>query len=204
MKKSFLAFMVGAICLSTVMVEAAPRRRDGDYNLLDCDYTPLQELIRTVRDAKDVQQLMERGVQMDDPSIKCGGNLLQLAIRRGNPAVVDLILKQSPKRARESVSVASFNIPGAPENITMTMFAGYYAPSEQIFQLIANTSGDIQSVDDNGNTVLWYMEQNPVLVATPTMDNVRNSILIGYSQSSEDVSADDNASKGASQEKNKK
>ncbi len=201
MKKSLLAFMVGAICLSTVMVEAAPRRRGGDYNLLDCDYTPLQELIRTVRDAKDVQQLMERGGQMDDPSIKCGGNLLQLAIRRGNPAVVDLILKQSPKRARESVSLAGFNIPGAPENITMTMFAGYYAPSEQIFQLIANTSGDIQSVDDNGNTVLWYMEQNPVLVATPTMDNVRNSILIGYSQSSEDVSADDNASKGASQEK---
>lgn len=202
MKKELIAVMATVLCFTSMAADAAPRRRGGGSNIADCAYTPLQELVRTVRDAKDIQQLMERGVQMDDPSVKCGGNLLQLAIRRGNPAVVDLILKQSPERAKETVSLAEFNIPGAPESVPVIMFAGFYAPSEQIFQLVANASGDTSVIDDNGNTVLWYMEQNPVLLETGTMDDVRNSILIGYSQSEEN--SDEAEDKPAKSDKDSK
>ena len=51
----------------------------------NCAYSPLQNLIRNVRDAKEITDLMNRGVAFNEEP-RCGGSLMQLAILRGYPS----------------------------------------------------------------------------------------------------------------------
>ncbi len=144
-----------------------------------CSYTPMQDLIRNARSADQVQQLINSGVQMNDATIKCGGNLLQLAIRRGNTEILGLLLSQNKSQINANVSLTGFEIPGAPKEVPLVMFAAYYAPSEAVFQTLMNAGVDVTVLDTSNNSALWYMDQNPVLRETPTADQVRSKILYG-------------------------
>ncbi len=172
MKKTLLTAI--AICL---MAGSAMAQSKGGS--IQCAYTPMQTLIRDARNAEYVRQLIDSGVHMNDATIKCGGNLLQLAIRRGNIEILALLLEQSKNLINTKVSLAGFEIPGAPKEIPLIMFAAYYAPSEAAFQTLMKAGADVTILDANKNTVSWYIDQNPVLRETKTADDVMSHILYG-------------------------
>lgn len=144
----------------------------------DCALTPLQNLIVNARGAEEVQALIDRGRVFDEP-VRCGGSLMQLAIRRGNPAVLQAILNQDNKRANGVVSLEAFPIGGAPKQIPLILFAAYYAPNAQIVDLLVQAGADITATDDFGRNLLWYMSKNPVLRNTDLEDKLNNDLLYG-------------------------
>lgn len=172
MKKVLL--MTAAVCLIAGGAMAQSRGGAGA-----CSYTPMQTLIRDARDAEQVQALIKNGVQMNDATIKCGGTLLQLAIRRGNTNVLGLLLEQNKAQINANVSLVGFEIPGAPKEVPLVMFAAYYAPSEAVFQSLISANADLTILDANKNSVAWYIDQNPVLRETATSDQVMSHILYG-------------------------
>jgi len=113
---------------------------------------------------------------MDDTGITCGGSLLQLAIRRGNPSIVNGILTQDKTRVNDEVSLRGFLIPGAPERIPVILFAAYYAPSEIVFKVLTEMGADIAVQDSLGHGILWYLDQNPVLRQTKTEDSIKEKL----------------------------
>lgn len=144
----------------------------------ECALTPLQNLIVNARGAEEVQALIDRGRVFDEP-VRCGGSLMQLAIRRGNPAVLQAILNQDMKRANGIVSLEAFPIVGAPKQIPLILFAAYYAPNAQIVDLLVKAGADITVTDDFGRNLLWYMSKNPVLRNTDLEDKLNNDLLYG-------------------------
>ncbi len=180
MKKSILT--AAAICLIAGSVSA-------QYGQTCNSYTPMQDLVRNARNADQIQQLINSGVQMTDTTIKCGGTLLQLAIRRGNTDVLALLLGQNKAQLNTQVSLDGFNIPNAPKKIPLTMFAAYYAPSEAVFQTLMNAGADVTVLDEQNNSVVWYIDQNPVLRETATADQVRSNVLYGSVKAEKDGQA---------------
>ena len=141
-----------------------------------CQYTVLQNLIRDARSHEQIFDMIRAGVSMDDETITCGGSLLQLAIRRGNPSIVNGILTQDKSRANRDVSLSGYAIPGAPDSIPVIMFAAYYAPSEVVFKVLTEMGADVTVRDKVGHGILWYMDQNPVLRQTTTEDVVKQTL----------------------------
>lgn len=170
MKKILLACVCG---LMTLSAEAANT---------ECAYTPLQSLIRNVRDVSEVQNLINRGVVLDDPQIRCGGSLMQLAIVRGNPDVLKVLLEQDIKRVDQKVSLDGFSIPDAPRQIPVLLFAAYYSPNESMMRLMVQAAeqggNGLNQVDDSGRNLLWYLEKNPVLRHTQLSDELRDKMLV--------------------------
>ena len=160
------AFMLLGLCPTAF---AAP-------NQGSCQYTVLQNLIRDARSHEQIFDMIRAGVSMDDETITCGGSLLQLAIRRGNPSILNGILTQDKSRANEDVSLRGFSIPGAPDQIPVILFAAYYAPSEIIFKVLTDMGADVSARDSNGRGILWYLNQNPVLRQTQTEDTVKQTL----------------------------
>lgn len=143
----------------------------------DCAYSPLQNLIRNVRKADEIVALMNRGVVFSE-KVRCGGSLMQLAILRGNPQVLQALLQQDPGRANEMVGLQAYPIGGAPKEIPLLLFAAYYAPNADMVRLLVNNGGaDISKTDDYGRNLLWYMDQNPVLRNTDLYDELNTRML---------------------------
>ena len=143
----------------------------------DCAYSPLQNLIRNVRDAKEIQDLMNRGVVFNEQT-RCGGSLMQLAILRGNPQVLNVLLQKEPAQANEIVKLDAFPIPGARREVPLILFAAYYAPNPDMIKLLINVGkADISKTDSDGRNLLWYMDQNPVLRNTALFDDLNNLLL---------------------------
>ncbi|MBO7257401.1 MAG: ankyrin repeat domain-containing protein, partial [Alphaproteobacteria bacterium] len=107
MKKIFLA-TAAIMCLAAMTVSAAPHRNNSGV----CSYSPLQDLIRNARSGKDLEPILGGRVDLNAP-VKCGGTILQLAIRRGNPEVVKLLLENGVC-VKNDVSLDGFSIDGAP------------------------------------------------------------------------------------------
>lgn len=174
--KKLLLGCVCAACLIGGTVEAAP---------MDCAYTPLQTLIRNARDANQIKKLMGQGVVFVDPQIRCGGSLIQLAILRGNHEVLRALLEQDIKQANQRVSLSGFSIAGAPKEIPVLLFAAYYAPNENIMNLMVQAIEalglTLNQTDDNGRNLLWYLEKNPVLRDTVLADSLTEKMLSGLS-----------------------
>lgn len=165
MKKLLL---LSAACL---MVVPAMAQRSGE-----CAYTPLQNLVINARGPKEIQSLIERNVIFDE-QVRCGGSLMQLAIRRGNPQVLAAIVRQDQKRVQAQVTLEAFPIPGAPKTIPLILFAAYYAPNKEIMELLVQAGANIGVVDDYGRNLLWYMDKNPVLKNTDLVDELNNRLL---------------------------
>ena len=142
----------------------------------NCAYSPLQNLIRNVRKADEIVALMNRGVIFSEKT-RCGGSLMQLAILRGNPQVLQALLNQDPSRANEIVDLQYFNIQGAPKEVPLILFAAYYAPNDQMIRLLVNAGADAAKTDLTGRNLLWYMEQNPVLRNTDLYDELNDRLL---------------------------
>ena len=170
MRKIFLA-TVTVMCLAATTVFAAPNRNNSGI----CSYSPLQDLIRNARSGKDLEPILGGRVDLNTP-VKCGGTILQLAIRRGNPEVVKLLLENGVS-AKEDVSLEGFDIPGAPNNVPLLMFAAYYSPRQDILNLIISAGADMTALDSNGENVLWYLDKNPVLQNTAISDAIKNALL---------------------------
>ena len=141
-----------------------------------CQYTLLQNIIRDARSHEKVFELIRSGVPMDDQTITCGGSLLQLAIRRGNPSIVNGILAQDKSRANANVSLKDFKISGAPDTIPAILFAAYYAPSELVFKVMTDAGANIAVKDANGHDILWYLDKNPVLRRSKTEDTIQATL----------------------------
>ena len=172
MKKTNLFTFCAILALTSVVCAANP---ETDYTG-PCQYTLLQNIIRDARSHEKVFELIRSGVPMDDQTITCGGSLLQLAIRRGNPSIVNGILAQDKTRVNANVSLRDFRISGAPDNIPVILFAAYYAPSELVFKVMIDAGADITVKDTNGHDILWYLDKNPVLRRSKTEDSVQASL----------------------------
>ncbi len=142
----------------------------------DCAYSPLQNLIRNVRKADEITTLMNSGVVFSEKT-RCGGSLMQLAILRGNPQVLQALLQQDPSRANEMVELQAYPIQGAPKEIPLLLFAAYHAPNGQMIELLVNSGADIAKTDTTGRNLLWYMDQNPVLRNTELYDELNRRLL---------------------------
>lgn len=168
--KKVLPFLLSGFLVISVSAVAAPRGRGGE-----CSYSPLQEFIRSVRSETEIQQLIDKGVNLNAKA-RCGGSVLQLAIRRGNPQVVKALLEASID-FESPVSLEGFPIQNAPKEVPLFMFAAYYSPRPEIISLLMQAGADVSALDENGENVLWYMKQNPVLRETDIYDEV-NAILL--------------------------
>ncbi len=163
-------FLLLSVCLVAMPVLAQRTN--------ECALTPLQNLVSNARGAKEIQNLIERGRVFDEP-VRCGGSLMQLAIRRGNPEVLRAMLNQDTKRASAMASLEAFPIVGAPKQIPLILFAAYYAPNAQIVDLLVKAGADIAVTDEFGRNLLWYMGKNPVLKNTDLEDKLNNALLYG-------------------------
>lgn len=172
MKKTNLFAFCATLALTSVVCAANP---ETGYTG-PCQYTLLQNIIRDARSHEKVFELIRSGVPMDDQTITCGGSLLQLAIRRGNPSIVNGILAQDNSRANATVSLKDFRIPDAPDSIPVILFAAYYAPSELVFKVMTDAGADITVKDTNGHDILWYLDKNPILRRSKTEDNVQATL----------------------------
>ena len=168
MKSVLMLSVLAGVALSTGAVAAEKKEKEGP-----CRYTVMQNMIRDARSHEPIFQMIESGVLMDDPDITCGGNLLQLAVRRGNANIVNGLVAQIPDKVTETVSLKGFDIPEAPESIPFVLFAAYYAPSSDVFRVILNQKMPLNVRDENGRDLLWYLEQNPVLRKTAVVDEVQ-------------------------------
>jgi len=170
------------VVLATTSAGAAPQS--------ECAYSPRQMLIRDARDSMQIENLIAQGVVFDETP-RCGGSLMQLAIRRGNPEVLKALLQQDLKRANQIVSLDEFPIPGAPKKVPLWLFAAYYAPNDLIINLmqqaLQQSGANLAMVDDSGRNALWYMERNPVLRQTTTYDNLNALLLTSLMASSQDL-----------------
>lgn len=166
--KKWILLLMGTISLCVFAQRNTERR--------SCFLTPLQSLIKTARDEKQINELAERGIDFN-PEVRCGGTPLQLAIRRGNPRIVKILLENNAN-VTEQVSLRDFPIEGAPEKVPLISFAAYYAPNAQIIKLLIEAGTDVIEKDKNGETVLWYLNQNPVLSNTEIQDILSQKILL--------------------------
>ena len=127
---------------------------------LNCAYTEPQ---RIVRDAEIVLDIMDLPESVDvNASYACGGNLLQLATLRGNPDNMQYLLDRGAN-PNVNVSLAGYEIEGAPAVIPFALFAARYSPTSAIIDMLVEYDTDFHVVDVAGHDVFWYFEQNPVL-----------------------------------------
>ena len=145
----------------------------------NCAYSPLQNLIRNVRSVNEINELLQRGVVFDE-NVRCGGSLIQLAVLRGNPDVLQAILNQDRARANAKVVLDYSNkssYGNDTKEIPVILFAARYAPNAEVVQKLVEAGADITSADAQGRGVLWYMDQNPVLRNTALSDRL-NSLML--------------------------
>ncbi len=166
MKKLFLL----SVCLMAMPAMA--------QRMTECALTPLQNLITNARGVEEIQALIDRGIMFDE-QVRCGGSLIQLAIRRGNPDILEAILRQNQNRANAMVTLDAFPIVGAPKQIPLILFAAYYAPNKEMVKLLEAAGANISATDDFGRNVLWYLNKNPVLRRTELEDHLNEQLLYG-------------------------
>lgn len=166
-KTAFLSLVLTA--LIPLAVYAAPR---------ECVYHPLQEIIRSARSEKDIEPWIKDQISFNI-DFPCGGSILQLAIMRGNPDVLKLLIEKGGVNAKEMVENDVFPIKGAPRVIPISLFAAFYATRPEILNLFMTYAGDdFYKKDDFGQNILWYIEQNPVLRSTDLSDLIVKNLLI--------------------------
>lgn len=168
MKKALLLTVLGSFLIPTTSF-SAPR---------DCRYHPIQQVVRMARSEKDIEKEIAKKTNFNI-KFPCGGNILQLAVLRGNPQVLQALLEKGNLNPNEIIENSEFQIKGAPKEIPISFFAAYFAPRPDILNLFVNYAGDsIYQKDANGQNILWYLEQNPVLNNTETSDRIIDNLVL--------------------------
>lgn len=168
MKKLLPAVLMATLLISNG-VFAGPRD--------ECSYSPLQQVIRRARSADDIANLIVDNINLNiNP--RCGGNVLQLATLRGNLDVFTALVNSGQLSLDDKVSNRDYPIPGAPKEIPLGFFIAYYAPSLSIMQTFINSGANLLVTDDKGETILWYLNQNPVLMDTEVTDYMMRQLLL--------------------------
>ncbi len=167
--RKLLSIMLMGTCLCVSDAWAAPRR--------DCSYSPLQEVIRTARDEKEIESLIAQDVNFNFVP-RCGGDALQLAVLRGNPTVLKSLLEKAKLSVDKTVSLADFPIEEAPREVPFLAFAAYYAPRADMMNLLLQVSQNMFVTDSRGENILWYLRRNPVLCHTTLYDEVEMKFLL--------------------------
>ena len=117
-------------------------------------------------------EIKNLSVSMDDKTITCGGTLLQLAVLRGNPSIVNGILVQDKERANKNVPTKGFGLENITDKIPAVLFAARFSPSEVVFETFIKNEANIFLKDEKGHDILWYLERNPVLRKTKIVDDI--------------------------------
>ena len=169
MKKALL-FTIAGIFLFPSMSFAGPKG--------ECRYHPIQQVVRMARSAQEIEKEITKKTNFNI-HFPCGGSILQLAILRGNPHVLQTLLEKGNINPNETVQNDEFPIKGAPKEFPISFFAAYYAPRAEILNLFVDYAGDeIYKKDANGQTILWYLEQNPVLNNTEISDQIIDNLVL--------------------------
>lgn len=171
MKKFLFIPLMGLILISNSVFAVSGK---------DCSYSPLQQVIRTSRSAEDITKLINDKVNLNIKP-RCGGNVLQLATLRGNVSIFQTLLQNANLPLDEKVPNTDYPIPGAPKEIPLGFFIAYYAPSINIMQAFINAGPNLLMTDDRGETILWYLNQNPVLMNTDITDYMIQQLLLSDS-----------------------
>ncbi len=127
---------------------------------LTCTYTAEQEMVRSAENMMEIRQL-PNSVDVNQ-DYDCGGNLMQLAVLRGNPPVFEYVHQLNGDLNR-MVSLKGYEIDGAPDKIPFVLFAAKYSPTSSIIDYIIERGADVRVKDSNGHDIFWYFDQNPVL-----------------------------------------
>lgn len=143
----------------------------------ECSYSPLQQVIRTARNEGDIMHLIQNNVNLDIYP-KCGGGVYQLAVLRGNPGIIKTLIENSGLKLDVNVSNGDYPIAGAPKEIPLAFFAAYYAPSIEIMRLFKASGMNLLGLDSHGETILWYLNQNPVLMNTEIVDEIKEMLIM--------------------------
>lgn len=152
MKKYMFVLLMFSILGASVGVQAD-----------DCQYAPDQDVVRRAENMNEIRAL---GGSFDaNATFPCGGTLIQLALLRGNIDTMDYLVKHGAKLDAE-VSLAGYEIPGAPDVIPFPLFAARYSPNSGMIDYMLNKDVNFQITDSSGHDVFWYFEQNPVLRST--------------------------------------
>ena len=146
-------------------------------NQKNCMYHPLQNIIRSARTTQDVETLITDQINFNI-DFQCGGSVQQLAILRGNPKILQVLIEKGGLNPNEQVDNSIYPIKGAPKVLPIAFFAAYYAPSSEILSLLISNGASIYKKDANGQNILWYIEQNPVLRNTDLSDQIIKNLLI--------------------------
>ena len=88
--------------LSTVLAVVAWNQAVFSAPAKGCSYSPLQQVIRTARTDADILKLIDNQVNLNIKP-RCGGNVMQLAILRGNPSLVKILIDQGGLDLNEPV-----------------------------------------------------------------------------------------------------
>ncbi len=168
MKKIFLTALLGLSLLNTP-VSAAPK--------VECSFSPLQQVIRSARKAEEIEKLINDNVNLN-AKFRCGGNVLQLATLRGNAEIFQLLIQKGNLPLNTEVSNTDYPIPGAPKSYPLAFFIAYHAPSQDIMNIFMQSGAKMLDTDDRGETILWYLDQNPVLMNTDVYDALMQQLLM--------------------------
>lgn len=169
MKKTLLLTIAGLFLFPSISF-AAPRG--------ECRYHPIQQVVRMARSEQDIEKEIAKKTNFNI-HFPCGGSVLQLAILRGNPQVLQTLLEKGNLNPNEMVLNDEFPIKGAPKELPISFFAAYYAPRADILTLFVDYAGDeIYKKDSNNQNILWYLEQNPVLNNTAISDQIIDNLVL--------------------------
>ena len=166
MKKTLLLTIAGFFLFPSISF-AAPRG--------ECRYHPIQQVVRMARSEHDIEKEIAKKTNFNI-HFPCGGSVLQLAILRGNPQVLQVLLEKGNLNPNEMISNDEFPIKGAPKELPISFFA---APRADILTLFVDYAGDeIYKKDANNQNILWYLEQNPVLNNTAISDQIIDNLVL--------------------------
>lgn len=127
---------------------------------MKCEWTDEQKIVRSSEYIKDIKVLDGTDFEKQYP---CGGSLMQLAVLRGIPHVVEWTLKYGNADPNMMVSLDGYEIEGAPNKIPLILFAAYYSPNADTVDVLVKYGAKNRAVDSKGNDIFWYLDQNPVL-----------------------------------------
>lgn len=129
-----------------------------------CTYTTDQEIIRSAEYIADVSVFGNDTARINAVN-PCGGSLLQLAILRNNPDIIQYLLDNGAD-TNSAVSIKGYEAdfdPQTPTEIPVLLFAARYITHGDTFQVLLNHELDARITDTAGHNIFWYFNQNPAL-----------------------------------------